>query len=380
MRPLSPLVAALLAVGLTGLSVGQVATPEPAPPVQWSFDAEVGGWQSADPATQPTITTDANVIRGEEGGGVLEYEYTPAMGVFSGIVAPVETGLDGARSLHYWLSTTDYALLANVLTEIDGSEYVTMICSLPGAWQEVALDLAEFELGENSSDENGQLDADQVQGIAVADITGFLAQAALNETFLVPPDLNPRIMWLDEFAVSTESFGLRWQEFEVNGKPAVRLDSFEQSPLRWFLLAGKGIEVDYDQDHVADGEFSLRIAYDLPPGKLVGAMTGMSGAPLTGVERLSLSVMSEVPTTLLVQLKERDGSEYRTIRGITATDDLQRLHFGLEELELGDDSQDENGRLDLDQVREFVLADVSLMTETPVLVNTLWIDDIVFSQ
>jgi hypothetical protein len=374
-----PSIVAALALCLLAPSLSTAQTEAPAEPiVRWSFDAEVGGWQSADPAAQPTIATDANVIRADETGGVLEYEYTP--GAFSGIVAPVETGLDGARSLHYWLSTTDYALLANVLTEIDGSEYVAMVCSLPGAWQEVALDLGEFELGEDSSDENEQLDADQVQTIAIADITGFLAEAALNETFLVAPDLEPRIMWLDEFAASTESLGPRWQEFEVDGKPAVRLDSFEQSPLRWFLLAGKGIDVDYDQDHVADGEFSLRIAYDLPPGKLVGAMTGMNGAPLTGMQRLSLSLMSEVPTTLIVQLKERDGSEYRTIRGITATDALQRLHFGLEELELGDDSQDENGRLDLDQVKEFVLADGSLMTETPVRVNTLWIDDIVFSQ
>ncbi len=378
MKSLTIATTVLFAAALTHLSTGQVATPTPDPLLELSFDVEVGGWQSADPTTQPTITTDANVIR-DERGGVLEYQYTPALGQFTGLVAPVEAGLAGGKSLRFWLRTTDHALMAAILTEADGSEYVAMMSGLPGDWQEVALDFGEFQLGDDSSDENGQLDPEQIRSMGLADIMGVLAQAVMQQPFLIPPELHSRILWLDDFSVRTDSFGPRWQEIEVDGKPAVRLESFERSPLQWFVLAGKGIEVAYDQDHVAHGDFSLRITYDLPPGKLVGALTGLAGVPLTGMKRLSLSVMSEVPTMLLVQLKERDESEYNTTFEVAAGDALKPLEIELAQLALGDESTDENGRLDLDQVKEFVVVDISMMTENPVQLNTLWIDDIVFS-
>ena len=371
-----------LAITLAVPMIGgtQVATPAPAALAQWTFDAEVGGWQSTDPAVPPTITADANVIRDEEAGGVLEYQYTPQMGGFAGISTPVQAGLGGGNSLRYWLKTTDYALIATVLTEVDGSTYTALMTSLPGAWQEVALSLAEFSLGDDSSDENGRLDPEQVTSVALADIVGFLAQAAMQETFIVAPEMGPRLLWLDDFQVTTETVQPRWQATEIEGRRAVRLDSFESSPLQWHVIAGKGIEVAYDQDHVAEGEFSLRITYDLPPGKLIGALTGLTEISLTGMTRLSLSVMSEMPTTLLVQLKERDESEYNTMFEMQAGDALQRVEIALADLALGDDSSDENGRLDLDQVTEMVVVDASLMTENPVQLNTLWIDDVVFSE
>lgn len=378
MKSLTTAIALLLTTALTNLSMGQVAAPTPGGPAELPFHVEVGAWQSADPATAPTVTTDANVVR-EAGRAVLEYEYTPALGQFAGLVAPVEAGLPGGKSLRFWLKTTDHALMAAILTEADGSGYVCMMSGLPGGWQEVALDFTEFQLGDDSSDENGQLDPEQVRSMGIADIIGFLEQAVIQEPFLVAPELHSRILWLDDFSVSAESSGPRWQETEVDGKPAVRLDSFERSPLQWFVLAGKGIEVDYDQDHVADGDFSLRITYDLPPGKLVGALTGVAGVPLAGMKRLSLSVMSEVPTMLLVQLKERDESEYNTTFEVEAGNALKPVELELADLKLGDNSTDENGRLDLDQVKELVVVDVSMMTENPVQLNTLWIDDLVFS-
>jgi hypothetical protein len=370
----------VLALTLAAVGATQPAAPAPVSLLEWSFDVEVGGWQSSDPNSPPTITADPNVVRGEEGGAVLELAYTPALAEFTALVAPVETGLGGGKSLHYWLRTTDYSLLVTVVTEADGSEYAAIIASLPETWQEVALDLGAFGLGDDSSDENGRLDPDQIRSVAIVDATPFLAQAAAEETFIVAPDLGPRIMWLDDFSVSTQAIGPRWQSTQVDGRKAIRFESFEHTPLQWFILAGKGITVDYDPDRAADGDFSLRIAYDLPPGKLIGTMTGLTGVPLQGMKRLLMSVMSEESTILLVQLKEHDESEYNKMIELAPGDDLTRLEVPFDQLALGDDSTDENGQLDLDQIKELTIVDISLMTGTPVQVNTLWLDDIVFTE
>ncbi len=351
-----------------------------APILQWSFDGDTGSWQTTDQTGHVLVTTDPNVIRSDEGGGVLEHAYTPAIGQISALVSPIESGLTGGRSLRLWMKTTDYALVAAVLAEADQSRYMATFYSLPDRWQEVALDFSEFELTDDTQDENGRLDPQQVQAIMLGDIVSFLAQAAEQVPFILAPDLESRMMWLDELVVSSEPLEPRWQQAEVEGARTVRVDGFETSPLHWFILTGKGIEVDYDNELKAEGSLSLRVRYDLPAGKIFGVLTGLRGVPLTGMNRLSLAVMSETPTLLLVELKEADESKYRTTFQLEALDEFETLDVALTEFALGDDSTDENGRLDMDQVKEMVIADISAMAEMPVTVNTIWLDDIVFSE
>jgi len=373
---------ALCATAFSALVIASVAAGPAAqePVLTWSFNEDAGSWQSMDPTGHVLVTTDANVIRSEETGGVLEHAYTPAIGVISAMVSPIETGLTGGQSLHYWIKTTDYAMVATVLAENDGSRYLATFASLPGQWQEVVLDLDEFALSGDTEDENDTLDPEQVQAVMLGDLTSFLAQVAQTIPFIVPPDLGPRMMWVDELSVESEGVPPRWEGTDIAGVRAVRVDGFESWPLHWFVLAGKGVEIAYDGERKAQGSLSLRMNYDLPAGKAFGALTPLLGVPLTGMENLSLAVMSETPILLLVELKEADESKYRTMVQIEARDDFETLRVSLDELAVGDDSTDENGRLDMDQVVEMTVADISAMTERPVTVNTLWIDDVVFSE
>jgi hypothetical protein len=374
MKATSMLFLAAACMALGGATVAQ------APILQWSFDGDTGSWQTTDQTGHVLVTTDANVIRSDEGGGVLEHAYTPAIGQISALVSPIETGLPGGRSLHFWLRTTDYALVAAILAEADQSRYMATFYSLPDRWQEVALDFSEFELTDDTQDENGKLDPQQVQAIMLGDIISFLAQAAEQVPFILAPDLEGRMMWLDELVVSAEPLDPRWEQVEVEGARTVRVDGFETSPLHWFVLTGKGIEVDYDDELKAEGSLSLRVRYDLPAGKILGVLTGLRGVPLTGMNRLSVAVMSETPTLLLLELKEADESKYQTTFQLEALDEFETLEVSLADLALSDDSTDENGRLDVDQVKEMVIADVSAMAEMPVTVNTIWLDDVVFSE
>jgi len=345
----------------------------------WTFDADTEGWQLFDPTGDLTTTDDPKIAR-ENGGGALQYGYTAKEAQITAVLVPTEAGLAGAKSLHYWIRTSEYAMVMNMIIERDESRYVAQFTSIPGRWQEVWLDLSEFRLEGDSTDENGQLDADQIATVGFADATGFLAGAAKTVTFLVAPDLGPRQLWLDDFSVTTKSIQPRWQEITVAGRPAVRVESFERAPLEWFVLAGKGVEAEYDAQFKADGDFSLRLQYDLPAGKVFGAMTPLSGVPLQGAKSLSLAVMSETATTLLIELKESDESKYQTTVPVQAGDKFQIINLSLDQFRLDDNSKDENGRLDPEQIKEMTVADISVMTGNPVSTNTLWLDDFVFGK
>jgi len=109
-----------MAVGTLPLVAVTAALAQAPHVAEWPNDESVAEWTSLDPAARLSVTRDANVTR-ENGGGCLEYAYTPAIGTLSGCLVPVPGGLAGGRSLHFWMKTSDYALAMVLLAETDGS-------------------------------------------------------------------------------------------------------------------------------------------------------------------------------------------------------------------------------------------------------------------
>jgi hypothetical protein len=364
----------LLPLTLVAVSVAQ------APPIaEWSFEAGASEWKSLDPAARISVTSDANVVR-EHGGSCLEFAYTPKEGVISGAVSPVTSGLAGAQSIRLWVKTSEYAFATVLLAETDGSAYVSTFSSLPGAWQEVALGFSEFLPMDNTTDENHRLDPEQIGAVGLGDVIFLLDMLAKQLPFIPAPDMGPRLLWLDDVKVQAEPVPPRWEVTQIDGARAVRLDSFEGAPLQWLTLCGSGIEVTYDKERRTHGDYSLRASYDLPAGKVFGLMTPPADAPLAGTKTLRMSVMSEAPIVLLVELKERDESKYHGTAQIVGEGKFVDVRIPLADFKLADDSTDENGKLDMDQLKELLIVDVSAAVGTPVTANTLWLDDVIFSD
>ncbi|MGQ9732633.1 MAG: hypothetical protein ACUVX8_15350 [Candidatus Zipacnadales bacterium] len=370
----------LMFVVWAGCVWSQVAAPRPAILMEWSFDIDLANWQSTDPNAILAVTNDANVTRGPEHGGVLEYAYTPAAEVFSAVLTPIRRGFMDGANIRFWLKTSEYAVCLCAANEEDGSNYHAAFISLPNRWQEIAIDFSEFILGDDSQDENGRLDPTQIRGLGLVDMSAFLAQVALQQPFIIAPELGPRFLWVDDFQVSTEPVPSRWEVTEIDGKRAIRLDSFERAPLQWMVIAGRGVQVEYDSDFTTHGNFSLRLQYDLPPGKLIGVLTSLQGVNLTGMKVLKLWLLSEVDTTLIVALKETDESNYHMMVELPTRDELAPFTLELAEFELSDDSVDENHRLDVEQIKELTIGDISALTTNIARVNTLWIDDVTFIE
>lgn len=367
----------VLALGVViGLATGAHAQ---GPVVCWPFDEELGGWQSMDAAAKLRISHDSAVTR-EGGGGAAEYSYTTAIGQVAGMVNGLAEPLKTGKSLHFWLRASAPALMIVVVNEQDGSSYHAPFYSLAGVWQEMALDFTEFNLGDDSTDENQQLDVDQIAGFGLADATGFVAKVAASVPMIAAPELGARQFWVDDFAVDDDNVAPRWEVFTRDGRRAVRLESFETMPLQWLPFSGGQVKIAYDNQVHSEGDLSLRLTYQMPKGKLFGLLTNPGRAPLAGTRRLEFGVRSELATTLIVGLKERDGSQYNFLLPLAAGEGLVTQDLALADAKLSDDSQDENGKLDMDQVKEFTIADVAQLVGQSNGENRLWIDDIVFSE
>jgi hypothetical protein len=374
-----------LAVTLVlGLSLAVAVAQPPGPGLSmvapWTFEEGPGPFGSADPAAAMTTTVDANIVRGAEAGAALEYAFTAAAGQLAGIFGPTEGDLTLLKTVRFYLRSSETGIMLVALNEADGSNYHAAFTSLPDRWQEIALDLSEFALGDDSTDENGRLDPGQIVGLGIVDATGFIAAMAQQMPMLVAPELGRRVFWLDDVSLEADGIPPRWSETQIDGRRAVRLDSFEVSPLQWLALAGQGLTIDYDDEQKAEGDLSLRLQYDLPPGKILGILTAPTGPDLTGLTCLRVWLMSEVEATVIISMKERDGSEYTQFIELAAGDELQPYEFDLASFTLSDDSQDENGRLDLTQVKELSIADVSVLSGKTVPTNTLWLDDLTFIE
>lgn len=247
-------------------------------------------------------------------------------------------------------------------------------------WQDIALDFTEFQLSDESEDENGLLDPGQIAGVGLIDASSFVLQMAANVPFLVPPEAGPRKFWLDDVAIDSESVLPRWETVDMDGLKGVRLDSFEGLPLQWLMISGPTTDIGYDDQFKSHGNLSLRLRYSLPAGKLLGVLTSPGTAPIGNALRLRLGLRSAVQAMLLIGLKEDDGSQYNYQLPVAPGETLQTVDLPLTEFRLGDDSADEDGKLSLAEVKEFQITDLTAVASQATQQNTLWLDDIVFLE
>ncbi|NPV49115.1 MAG: hypothetical protein HPY69_19400 [Armatimonadetes bacterium] len=345
--------------------------------VQWAFEGDTASWQSLDPAAHLSVTKEQAVAR-VAGASVAEYAYEIAAGKLSGVATEITADTAPARSVRLWLRTSVPTLCLLSLTERDGSNYMAAFSSLGQVWQDIALDFSEFQLSDDSQDENGLLDPGQVGGLGLIDASSFVLQMAANIPFLVPPEAGSRKFWLDDVALDSESVLPRWETVEVGGLKGVRLDSFEGLPLQWLMISGPAMAIGYDDQVKSHGNLSLRLQYNLPAGKLLGLLTSPGTAPVGTALRLRLGLRSAAQATLLIGLKEEDGSQYNYALPLAPGETLQSVDLPLTEFKLGDDSADEDGKLTLAEVKELQVTDLTAVANQAAQVNTLWLDDIVF--
>jgi len=260
----------------------EILEPEPAPipPVAPDFDFEGGvpaNWQvTVGEATMQIAQLPQNVAGG---AGALECLYTPFCIISAGNLVPQPA----ARSIRLSLKTAEPTNLVYGVREADGSTYQSFCCVPGGAWQQIALDLGELVLAQDSDDENGQLDVDQINEVQVGDLANL--QGEVGEA--LGQKMGQQTLWLDERAPQA--------------------------------------------------------------------------------------------TSMVVVLEERDLTKYETRLELAGGEQWEELVFPIQNFILDDDSQDENGALDLPQLRVMILLCDMLTSGVDMLgKGSLAIDEIAF--
>ena len=139
----------------------------------------------------------------------------------------------------------------------------------------------------------------------------------------------------------------------------VRLrDGFENGTDGWFIARfGENVigELRRSED-AKEGKGALELSYELEEGKV--PVAARVTPRLRWTDRIGFWVKTtEQPCELLVGVSEKDDSSYQTSFHIEVGEGWKKLSVSLADLMLGDDSVDENGRLDAAQIQSAYIID-----------------------
>lgn len=350
--------------------------------LRFDFEQDEAEWITLDPQAQLGLTwTAENVYKGT---GALELKYTQASqapeegeGIPGAMVVPIEMGLPGLQTLELVLKTTASIPVVLSLAETDESNYLCMVFCTAGQWHPITLSVDDFTLDENSFDENGRLDPELIKSLALIDAAFFLRAVAQGEIpIYVEPAAPETTIWLDEVNLRTVPLSDETSGLPPKDGEAVVIDTCDRPTFKWLALGGKDIRLSHNTENAAAGG-CYRIDYSVPVGTIFGLLRPIKVGSLAGTRRLELSIKSSVDISFLLTLEESDKSSYTLQVPVGGMQPWQRLMINYTQLRLGDDSQDENGQLDPDQIKSLTLVDLSALTTFQDSQSALWLDDVI---
>lgn len=367
------LAGALLGMTVAGAAQAQApATPPAAPLMQSTFEEDAGGWMAMGATAKVGVTHDAASVHG--GKGALKFDYPVEKGQINALMLPIPGGkLAGAKAFSFWVKADHSSPLILMLSEKGGGHYTTLFTVPAGQWQEVALAPSDFALAEGKDDPkdpDNKLDLDQVEAAGLFDFSQLFAQADPAMTTALSIQTGPRSLLLDDFTVSA-----------TPAAPSPKIDAsliepFSAPQLSW---AGLGVVTISRDTKILSGP-SLQASYKLAAGKIVGVLKPLGPGVLAGKTSLSFSMASAKPTTLLVHLEERGGGKYNYMLEAKGSSTVQPVSIAVADFRVADDSHDTNDKLDMDQVNQFAVFDLSGMMGDPAAGgaadNTFWIGPI----
>ena len=162
-------------------------------PIRFTFEETTEDWMAVPPpdGTELTMSLTNNPSGVKVGKQALMARYSIEKNKPAGLAHQVD-GLSGT-GIRVWLKTDVATMIILGLLEQDESGYIHVVNTPPGEWVLVEKSYSEFNLGEDSKDENGRLDLDQVHLLLIVDAGGFLPGAG-----------GERTLWVDEYELADD--------------------------------------------------------------------------------------------------------------------------------------------------------------------------------
>jgi len=316
-------------------------------PVSFGFSAgdTAEGWKVTGQAAAAKVSDAADRTR--DGQPTLACSYLGQPGSpFS--LSRDQLDLAEVRSLSLSVKPSTQAPLVLILTEEDGSLYHTFITCPAEQWCDLTLPLADFQLQDGSTDENGALDAEQVRTFTVQELANM------------PGDLGAIFgtksgeQWL---CVGALRFGA--EEIASHArveKDKVLIEDFSGPGFRLLPVGGAQLAKVTGADGKEGSALGVRFTF-APDGPQAwpGVVLPVGNVDLAGTRALRLRAKPQGSSKLHLVLEEQDGSKYEASTVIPEADDWQARDFALTDFTLEKGGTDENATLDLDQVRVLIV-------------------------
>lgn len=383
---------------------GGRAEAQAAAPALYDFEDGVQGFTpivfkngalAADTASTVTVVKEL----AKTGKGALSYSFKPEAAAFHALVAEAKLPA-GTQSVTLWMRSSVRTVLMLTLREEDGSSYELPAYVPAHEWVPVSANLSEFRPGGDSKDENDKLDADQVRQIAVLDIANMLANTPPGA--LATDVTSQRQLFLDDLKLSADRLPQVSGDVTVAGQKARLLGNFESSLVDWLsarvTIGGNGPAFDLFPESASlkvlseaaapgpgktpldPGGKGLRISYKRGAQEVFAFVRSFENYPLPATaDRLRLSINASQKSMLLIQVKEKDDSEYQYVIAPDNSTGWQNLDLPLSSLTLGDNSKDENNKLDPEQIKELSILDASAFAGLGATDVTLDLDAVYFT-
>ncbi len=297
----------------TGEATEAAQPPAMTPLSMYDFEdnAQVGLWNTAVEGAVVQLATGAGNAR--RGQGALEFAYTPPDEAYlevRGTVAPIAQ----AQTLTFSIKTTERTSLRFGVIEEDGSLYDCFL-DLPGnKWTDVAIPLTDLQLGEEAQDENGRLDADQINVVYFADLANLPGELG----DILGHKNGPQRMLLDDVGITAEPAKPRSTATRTEQGSIYLVDGFESNLIR-FLPMGD-VKLTLVPGAPNGGAHALKMDYQLGERRWIGLVTGVQYLNLAGLKAVRFDANAANDTRLHVLLEEKDGSRYDAVKDIKQVD------------------------------------------------------------
>ncbi|MBI3208674.1 MAG: hypothetical protein HYZ37_07210 [Candidatus Solibacter usitatus] len=341
------------------------------PLIRHDFETGEQGWVGMGVNTKAQTSQDAH---GGKASLVLNYQIAakqPAMAV-----RPVSTSLAGMKRIRFWLKTDHATPVAVVMSETKpgGGDYTAIAWSPKNAWRLVDLAISDFALNDgpnDAKDEDGKLDPDKVQGLAVMDLSVFFASAELGMPVQLPKVTGEHTLWIDDFEVTAE------------GPPedrGARVDTFESGTLQWMPIGVASLQI---VDGAPTETRAMAVSYRRAAGQVLGFLRRINNIDLATSMGITVVAASEQNATVIMTLECRTpkGKQARYNYNLELAGNREPLHKRIRFLDFELDGNsappDAPSRVDPAFLRTLSFLDAQGMLSQSAGPNTIWIGPIV---
>jgi len=341
----------------------------PVPLFEQTFELDLSGFQFPTEAFSGQLTAEREGVRsGKQALMITSDDALFEPGQFPvAVVGPIPETT--ARSVVFWAKSSVPLPLAVGFTETTGAAYTTVVWLSGEKWERIIVDAWELGPVREAPDNNGKLDEDHIGNVFLAD-TSFLARQ-----FAPNADIPPiRHIFIDDFQIRGE-----YTRAPEQTEFATAVDRADSEGLRWIPLGAKRATIVRRETPLGELDGAVCVDYELSAQAPFFAL--MHPAPQTqrvrGAVSIALDLRAERSATFMLQLEERGGGRYvRTLENLLPGQ-WQTHVLPLAEFQPSDESKDDNGRLDLDQLQNILLlcADGFLKRFGK---NTLYLDNFLF--